>query len=36
MADPSDAWRLEAYQRVVGHDDSALARRLIYQLENDG
>ncbi len=36
MNDSSDAWRLEAYQRVVGHGGSELARRLIYQLENDG
>jgi hypothetical protein len=36
MADPSDTWRLEAYQRVVGHEGSELARRLIYQLENGG
>jgi hypothetical protein len=36
MNDPSDAWRLEAYQRLVGHDDSALAKRLLYQLEYDG
>jgi hypothetical protein len=36
MNDASDTFRLEAYQRLIGHEDSALAKRLIYQLENDG
>jgi len=37
MADPSGAWRFEAYQRVVDHGRaSALAERLIYDLESGG
>lgn len=36
MADPSDTWRFEAYQRLVDHGRSVLGVRLLYQLENDG
>jgi hypothetical protein len=33
MADPTDKWWLEAYQRVIGSvDRSALAQRLAYEL----
>jgi hypothetical protein len=36
MGDPSNAWRLEAYQRLAGHSRSGLAERLRFQLETYG